>query len=281
VSTQTPPQFACPVSHRHAPPEQYEPPKQGCPQAPQLLLSIDRLMQVPEQTAVPVGQVDWQKPRTQVSAAAQVAPHPPQLSESDERSTHEPSHAVRPVMHTMPHVPPLHTWPAGHAMPQPPQFAPLVPVSTHVPSQLVRPAAHPASPKSVTSLPSLRSASPASAGESSASVASGTPSSLTSSGPSGVTSGRASEPSAIPSENRPSYSPPDSRVLRPQPQATKPTPANRPNRAVRWLTMVRLLRARPCGPHAGMQNPSGPQTNVTPGGGVGQSESVPQSGRQP
>jgi len=120
VSTHAPPQLVVPGSQRQLPPEQYEPPKQMWLHEPQLSLSSCVFVHEPLHSTVPVGQFDWQNPKTQVSAALHVMPQPPQLAGSVSGSMHPVGHGVRPPLQR--HVPVWHDCPGKHTSPQVPQL---------------------------------------------------------------------------------------------------------------------------------------------------------------
>jgi len=112
------------------------PPLQTLPQPPQLLGSLAVGMQLPPQSAVPLGQA--QVPPLQLAPKEQTFPHAPQLSKLLRVSTHDEPHclsAPQPVAQ----APFKQTSLLAHAWPQLPQFAASDAVSVHAPSQSMRP----------------------------------------------------------------------------------------------------------------------------------------------
>ncbi len=136
-----PPQSTCPEGHAQlalppAPVVQSSPPRHATPHAPQLALSVVRLLHAPAHTVWPPGHEVAQLPATQICPAAQALPHAPQLSRSicvfaqyaadppsRPPSPPPPPHTVSVAPHVVAHAPAEHTWPDGHAVPHTPQFA--------------------------------------------------------------------------------------------------------------------------------------------------------------
>jgi len=83
--------------------------EQVVPQAPQLLLSVWRFVQLPgaapHLSGLVVGQLHT--PLTQDAPAAHAVPHAPQFAASADRSTHAVPHVALPVAHAQ--TPELHT----------------------------------------------------------------------------------------------------------------------------------------------------------------------------
>jgi hypothetical protein len=98
------------------------------PQAPQLLLSVCALTQVPLQSVVPVAQP--QTPAVHTRPVAQVRPQAPQLVRSVCVLTHTRPQSVEPVGHRQ--APIWHVEPIAQAVPQAPQLALSLCVLTQV-----------------------------------------------------------------------------------------------------------------------------------------------------
>jgi len=81
----------------HAPPEQTWPAAQATPHAPQLALSVSRLMQASPHCCRPVWQLTAQTPAEQTWPAAQVLPQVPQFASSRWRFTQAPLQSVKLV----------------------------------------------------------------------------------------------------------------------------------------------------------------------------------------
>ena len=84
VSRQLPPEHFCVLV------------AQVWPHVPQLLLSVERLTQVPEQLANPAWQLKAQALLEQTCPLGQAIPHPPQLLRSLVVLTHCPAQLTRP-----------------------------------------------------------------------------------------------------------------------------------------------------------------------------------------
>ena len=104
------------------------PPAHTVPQAPQLLLSVCELTQLPLQSVVPVAQP--QAPIAHTRPVGQARPQAPQLAASVWVLTHTRPQSVEPVGQRQ--APIWQVWPVGQAMPQAPQLALLVCVLTQV-----------------------------------------------------------------------------------------------------------------------------------------------------
>ena len=120
---------------------------QTLPHAPQLALSVARLMQTPASPQFSVGGAQVHVPLVQDVPPLQVVAHEPQFELLDERSTHAPVHAVSappsaPASpeHVAAQAPRLHTWPALHFVTHAPQWVGSLWRSTQTPPQLVWPA---------------------------------------------------------------------------------------------------------------------------------------------
>ena len=115
-------------------------------QATQLLGSLARLTQAPEQFWLVPAQLEVHLPEAQTSFCPHALPQPPQLAGSESVFTQLSPHLAKPTLHVEPHslavqvATPLAG--ASQACPQLPQFVALWLVLMHAASHLAKPAEH-------------------------------------------------------------------------------------------------------------------------------------------
>ena len=137
-----PPATPTTVTKVHTLLRQVRPPVHTLPHAPQLLLSLLRSRQVPEQFVCPLLHTTVHALLTQACPVGHARLHAPQWALSVRGSRHAPPHRSRPPPHTLEHAPPEHTRPAPQTLPQAPQLALSVLSTRHTPEQFVEPAGH-------------------------------------------------------------------------------------------------------------------------------------------